>query len=231
MRNLTELQRETRTEVASVGSEVLAVVKALRLTDPQFRFCLAWAQDPERNQTAAARAAGCRTQPEIQGSRWARMGKVRAFVALLTATAARKAEERTGTKVMAAAEVLERLSAHARADLGDFLDGGENGNPVSVRLPREKTHLLKEVSVDEGTDKDGGVWAKTRVKIVDQQGALNSLARIYRMDESGDESRTVRISEARVLIVNLLTSDPEARRQLDALARTAAGHLAGKAER
>lgn len=121
-----------------VAAEVLAVAKALRLTHQQLSFTLALAADPERNQTNAAMAAGCTTQPAIQGSRWARMGKIQTVLGLLTAKAAALVERKTLRAIASKAEVLEYLTTVTRARTGDYLkQGTEDLDPAKVATAPE----------------------------------------------------------------------------------------------
>lgn len=174
---------------------LLEMAQSLGLTDKQRVFSEAYVADPERNGTAACRVAGYQGDDAtlaVQASRALNIAKVKSYISALLATAHALAEKRTGRKILSAVDVLERLSEHADADLGDFITDGQDGKPPTIDVDRSKTRLLKEIAIEEGCDKDGMPWTKTKIKLVDQQGALDKLARYHGLykTESAPASQT-----------------------------------------
>lgn len=79
---------------------------------------------------------------------------------------ATEAARRVAEKTMSADEVLVRLTATARGDLGEFLsDTGEIDLAAMKR--RRATHLLRKVkrSTRSGVAQSGAAWSETRVEV------------------------------------------------------------------
>lgn len=167
--------------------------------------------------------------------------RVRAHRMLAQARALGMLEERIErvTRRMGADEVIERLSDMARASVTDFItllnpedektlkdaDVGEGQAPAKRRIlddrfyvdiPRAiregKGHLVREIGYDRNT-------GLPEVKLHDAKGALDSLARIYGIDRSAQRDNDH--TQVRVLVLQMLTSDPQARRMVDDLAKRA----------
>jgi hypothetical protein len=112
---------------------------------------------------------------------------------------------------MAAAEVIERLSALARADLGEHLEYDAHGVVVGPRVVRGQTYTLLEYAT---TGKSG-----VRVRVESRRQALEALARIYGLDGTrGADDPTVNRMRAGLLA---LLADPVRREQLRALSLAA----------
>lgn len=194
-----------RTVDASPRAErLLQLADALKLSDQQRTFCEMLLVDPDRVATTAALAAGCpKASAHVQGSRWLKLDKIRAYIVGIereTGLAQTKAEA-VESRVMSAQEVLERLSDHARVDVGDFISivhasdilpaetlPGAQSNAVKrlsgfvidieKALNAGKGHLVKEISHDAET-------GAPKLKLVDSQSALDKLAKYHRL--YGDE--------------------------------------------
>lgn len=171
---------------------MLALAGELRLTEKQRLFAEALMADPERNQTKAAEAAGLGTPYHVQGSKMVRVGKVQQYMAAIDAMAGltEGKGEATESKIASRQEVLELMTAHARADPDDFLD--EFGSfSLSKAREAKKTKLLREITVDEKVINVEGeqhvLERKTKFKVVDQQKALDQLARHHKIFEEGGQ--------------------------------------------
>lgn len=123
------------------------------------------------NATEAARRLGYK-HPNMAGPRLILKDSVKTAI-----------QERISEKAMGADEVLIRLAAMARGDMGDFLDIGSMGFTVDLEKAQEKglTQLIKKVDLRTETsmNKDG-VETEThnmKIELYDAQAALVHLGR------------------------------------------------------
>jgi phage terminase small subunit len=201
------LSRESKLATQTVAIEpaaadrMMALAAALKLTEKQRRFCEALVADPDRNQTAAALAAGYGAAgAHVKASETVRLGKVAAYLDALQAEAGalkRRRQEAEGA-IAGAAEVLETMTAHMRADVDDFLDDFGSFDLQKARAAK-KTRLLREVVVEEKLlkmgDGDEVLERRTKFKLVDPQKAADQLARHYRLypDEAPPSAGSVTV--------------------------------------
>lgn len=98
----------------------------------------------------------------------------------ISAEVRRRINERT----MSADEVLVRLAAQARADMGEWTDDSGNLDLAAMRAAGA-THLLKKVkrTVRRGTSKDGGEWEheQVEVEVYDAQAALVHIGKQHKL--------------------------------------------------
>jgi phage terminase small subunit len=72
--------------------------------------------------------------------------------------------------------VLEELAKLAFANMRDFLP--RPGETIDLdRLDQDRTAAIAEITIDEFVDAAGALHRRTRVKLHDKKGALDSLAR------------------------------------------------------
>lgn len=163
------------------------LAKSLKLTDRQRTFAETLASNGGNQRQAAIAAGSPPRSADVTGSKWASHGKVVQYLKVLRAEAERR-EERAIEKaaddaIMRRNELLRRLSAQARADIGKHLrivDGrGE------VYLDQEHTDVLRDVVVKEGPKLEDGTpaWTETRIKVADPVPALTTMARIYGLEK------------------------------------------------
>lgn len=178
-------------------TELDRLARDLRLTPKQRRFAEALAADPSGNKTLAALAAGCGSAAaRFRGSKWLAMPKVRRYVESLRTAAQLALERRTADAVMSAAEVQERLTTLARADLGAHLEVDADGVP-RVKIDPAQTYILREVSTRHGPEDEvrgGATWTETKVRVADPRPALEALARIKGLGEGARSDGGVTIT-------------------------------------
>jgi phage terminase small subunit len=200
--------------------KLMDLADELGLTEFQRRFCEALASDPDRNQTQAALKAGAAPKSaHVQATRTIRLAKAQTYMAALTKTATELSERKTGRRVMGLAEALGRMTELAESDMTDFVDevDGELKPSIKKAIDAGKGHLVQEFQLEEGADKDGLARTKTRFKLYDKKDALDKIIRHhggYKDAEKPPEDR----APIRVQILQVLATDPEARRLVDALA-------------
>jgi hypothetical protein len=121
---------------------------------------------------------------------------------------------------MEAAEVVERLSRQARADLGHHLAWTEAGEPY-IRINPEHTDTIRELRQREGPPGEDGrpLWIERTIKVADPRPAQEALARIHGLDGTRAPEEPA-ISRMRAGLLALL-ADPEKREQLRALSLAA----------
>lgn len=187
----------------------------LGLTEKQRVFAETLAADPERNQRQAAIKAGYPVKSaDSAGSRVFSNDKVREYFDFLTKKATQAVERRVARRIMSAAEVAERLTEHAEADIAEFitvlppppvLEGNAPHHPGeaavgptwSIDIPKAiangKSHLIKEISYDAN--------GNPKLKVVDQQAALDKLAKYHRLyrDEDDDSKRPASTTLVQIL--------------------------------
>ncbi len=124
------------------------------------------------NAAGAIRAAGYQStgsQRQAERGRYNRYGSERLR---------RLVEDHLEREAMSAAEAGARLSAQARADMGDFITVFEDG---SARLDLSKAEakgvlaLVKEFKIKEETDADGHTTRHIQIKLYDAQKALDKI--------------------------------------------------------
>lgn len=112
-------------------------------------------------------------------------------------------------------KVVGRLVEHAEGDIGDFITVNEDGSfAFDLKAAKEagKTHLIRKLKHDA----ESGAPV---IELHDQQAALDKLARMHKAYGKDDEqSAPADMQPIRVQILQVLASDPEARRMVDALA-------------
>jgi phage terminase small subunit len=120
------------------------------------------------NASEAARRAGYKSKPNVQGARLLANVSIQALIA-----------ERLSKMAMDADEVLARLSDHARGDLSPFMT--RTGLiDLTTDDARAKLHLLKKAKVKKrvgGSDENPWTEAETEIELHDPQAALVQLGR------------------------------------------------------
>lgn len=103
---------------------------------------------------------------------------------------------------MGADEVLMRLAAHARSDMGEWLS---DDGYIDIAAMKEQgaTHLLKKVKRTErsGETKSGGIWQETRIEVElhDALAALVHLGKHHRLfADRVEHSGTVNLTKGYV---------------------------------
>lgn len=154
------------------------------LTPMQRRFCEAYAADPDHNGQKAAEAAGVNPRTaRTRASKWLTNANIASYMKQLMAEGKALALKRTASVVMTAAEVQERLSRQARADIGYHLELTEDGG-YRVKLDPERTDIIRGIKIKSGCDKDGMPWTETELRVNDPNTPLQALARIYGLDKT-----------------------------------------------
>lgn len=150
-----------------------------KITDKQQAWLDAYLGVDLFNATAAARRAGY-SKPKASGAD----NLAKPYLRL-------KIEERLDELAMSSAEVLARLAEHGRASVADFLlPGSLELDPEAVHA---KGHLIKELwFTAEGP----------RLKLHDQQKALDTLARVWKLVR--DKDLFVTIEDGRKVIGQFL---------------------------
>lgn len=79
---------------------------------------------------------------------------------------AQEIERRITEKTMSADEVLVRMAATARGDMGDYMDDAGQIDIAEMKR-RRATHLLRKVkrTTRSGTTQSGGEWQETRLEV------------------------------------------------------------------
>jgi phage terminase small subunit len=119
------------------------------------------------NASEAARRSGYKTQANVQGARLIANDNIR-----------RAIELRVAAKIMVADEVLARLSDHATASLGDFID---KYGQIDIRRARQlgKLHLVKRYKTTSYVRKNGQKIVTAEIELHDPQTALVQVGRHY----------------------------------------------------
>ena len=144
-----------------------------RLTVKQRQFVFYYCGSAAGNGTRAARMAGYSGDANTLSSMaWENLRKPDIKAAIEAELERLAMDER---------EILWRISQHARADLGEFLDTSTPGRALVELSGEEKPlHLLKKVKqkvLVQGGD-EGVEVLQTEIEVVDSQAALRDLARI-----------------------------------------------------
>jgi len=164
------------------GERLEALAKKLKLRPRQRRFAEVLALDPSRNQTAAAIAAGVAPGEgaRVQGSRWAAWPKVKLYIAELTREATERSVAKSENTVAELSEVLETLSAHMRARLGDFLIiAEEKDGAVAVKVAWDKVKNAPSGLVRQLEHQKRG----PRIRLESAQQAAATLLAFYQSKE------------------------------------------------
>ena len=174
------------------------------LNPRQAKFVKAYVKSGNATEAAAeAGYTGERTVLASTGSMLLRNPNVRAELD--------KALER-----YSAAKVVEKLGEQSEADIADFIDivdpqtGAFQFN-VAKAIAAGKSHLIKKLKHDPET-------GAPIIDLHDSQAALKELARIHGLAREPEEKKDEAVRPIRVQILQILSSDPEARRMVDALA-------------
>jgi hypothetical protein len=155
------------------------LAKKLKLTKAMRTYCELLMADPERRQgLAAEQATGHKGRGPQTASRWMTMPKVQAYLKAIADMLpdARRDLAQTKRRIMAANEVLERLTEHAEVDIGDLVyidEGGNWGFDMPRAIATGKSHLIKEIAYDSN--------GLPKVKVVDSKAALDSLAKYHKL--------------------------------------------------
>jgi len=140
----------------------------MTLTPKQARFVEEYLIDLNGKQ-AAVRAGYAAKAAEVQASRLLRNAKVR--VALEDAMLARS--KRTAVN---ADRVLTEFARLAFANMRDYWPPG--GETIDLhRLDQDRAAAVAEITINETVDPAGVLHRRTRLKLHDKKGALDSLAR------------------------------------------------------
>lgn len=122
------------------------------------------------NASEAARRAGYRNKPNVQGARLIANDSIRAEI-----------ERRLSEMCMSSDEVLARLTDHARGDFSPFLT--EHGEiDLMSDAAKQKLHLIKKVKTKKrvyGAGKNAVTEYETEIELHDPQAALVHLGRHY----------------------------------------------------
>jgi phage terminase small subunit len=138
------------------------------LTPKQARFVEEYLIDLNGKQ-AAVRAGYAAKAAEVQASRLLRNAKVR--VALEDAMQARSKRTTVTTD-----RVLTEFARLAFANMRDYWP--RPGETIDLsRLDQDRTAAIAEITIDEAMDTAGVLHRRTRLKLHDKKGALDSLAR------------------------------------------------------
>ena len=138
------------------------------LTPKQARFVEEYIIDLTGKQ-AAVRAGYAAKAAEVQASRLLRNAKVR--VALEDAMQARSKRTTVTTD-----RVLTEFARLAFANMRDYWP--RPGETIDLsRLDQDRTAAIAEITIDEAMDTAGVLHRRTRLKLHDKKGALDSLAR------------------------------------------------------
>lgn len=187
------------------GKKLDELASRLKLTPKERRFAEALAVDPERNQTAAARKAGYKSDQRRHGSLVAARGNVRAYLAAILEEAHAEAQEKTADAVMSVRELWERLTIIARSDMADYTETAE-GEPGEDGKRKSDFFLLR-LKTPFASRKGAAVAALKynsdglpEIKLRDSQQALSTLARMYgllrdKVEVTGEDGGPVVIRE------------------------------------
>lgn len=148
----------------------------------------------EGNGTQAAKLAGYGGSDEvlaIVASKLLRSVKVREEI-----------QRRLGNHIASSEEVLERLTSHARADLGKVLEPDGSLDFHAAKL-RGQTKLLKKVKYDKETGK------LTEIELYDAQAALEKLGKFHGLFIERSESVNLNINVNRDDLFSLLQQSLE----------------------
>lgn len=101
--------------------------------------------------------------------------------------------------VMSAQEVIMRMTAIGRGDIGIFTKRDHNGT-VTVDLDSDEAKagswLIQEISIDEGCGPDGMPWSKIKIKLHDKLRAIVTLGQMWGIDKprGGDDDERSRMA-------------------------------------
>ena len=138
------------------------------LTPKQSRFVEEYLLDLNGKQ-AAIRAGYSPKTAEVQGSRLLRNAKVQKALEAAVQARSRRTE-------VTADRVVAEFAKLAFADMRDYWP--KMGETVDLhRLDQDRTAAIGEITIDEVVDAGGTLHRRTRLKLHDKKGALDSLAR------------------------------------------------------
>lgn len=193
----------TITQVAKLD----ALARELRLTGRERALAEGLASaEPGTPRWKIAQAAGyrgSRTTLDARVSRGARKDKIQRYMAALAEAAETTLSTRTRRAILDRQQVLRRLSAQARADIGRHLERDERGGfainanlePHGFRLDPEATCTVRGVEIHEETRVEGEAEVtRRRVKLrvgadPGAVAALVALAEMYGMRRGGAAPR------------------------------------------
>lgn len=128
------------------------------------------------NATAAARAIGD-SDPNAHGSAFRSRPEVAAEI-----------ERRMAEHAMSANEVLARITAHASADMTDFIDDSGTGLDLAKAKRAQKLGLIKSYSFSRKTG--------LKIELYDAQAALRDLGRHHKLFTERHEHNFSELSDA-----------------------------------
>ena len=156
------------------------------------------------NGAEAARRAGYKTKPNVQGARMLANASIQAAI-----------QERLAELKMGADEVLTRLTDQARGSPAPFLDITDAGDLIGFNLGQDKPlHLLRKVSMsrrktrDEELDETVTI-ENISIELYDAQAALTLLGKHHRLfvdrtEHTGADGAPIEVSDARDRLATLL---------------------------
>jgi len=177
------------------------LAETLGLTKRQRAFAENLVADPEGNQSLAAKKAGYKDAAPA-GSRMVRDSKVKQYIEFLQGAAERNAVQRSQRTILRKGEILALLTEHAKASPAAFLDPED---PTIKRIRETgKEHLIKGLKIERQTiNTEAGPVTKEKVEVqvVDQQGALDKLAKWKKLySDEGQGGTTVHVDKMLVLL-------------------------------
>jgi phage terminase small subunit len=142
----------------------------------------AYMADRERVGWRAYRSIYPKSSQHTAESAWSALMKKPEFSARIAELAEAAAQD----AVMTAQEVLQELSAIARANMADYMRAGAGGDPVLnfSALTRGQAAALIEVTVEDfldGRGEDAREVRRTRFKLASKIDALQLLGKHYRL--------------------------------------------------
>lgn len=166
--------------------ELHDLAKKLRLTEKMRKFSEVIAGDPDKNKSAAARAAGAPKKSAGQmGQKWFNLDKVQVYIGALLNQGGCQSEAMTGSTVLQIAESEAILSYQTRGNMGMFIDvegEGTDSYPVfNFDQAKKDGHfnLIKKLKIKRGFSPEGLPWTETDLELVDGQRSHDMWLKIH----------------------------------------------------
>jgi hypothetical protein len=145
---------------------IVAQHQSWPLTKQQLLWIYYYVGEANCNAHEAALMAGYEPSTAKQAQRWTQKPALRAVI-----------DDFMYQKGMGAAEIVMRMSQHARANLKDLADADGNLPSNLAGISAEKAAVIKEMSIR--TNRDGS--KNVTVKLHDSQAALKELAKRFEL--------------------------------------------------
>lgn len=196
-------------------AELTALAQHLRLTPRMRLFCELLAQDPDRNNSAAARGAGCaEATAHVTANRWLKLPQVQEYFTALTTAAVALAEARTGQTIASMAEVLEVMSVALRVKPGDYMT--VDGEVDVEKVRNAPAGAVRRFEVVTTTTEEGQVIRRDRIELADNLRA-GELLRGHHLEHDPDGAdKALRLGRRRIVLELLV--DARKRGAMDRLA-------------